>query len=77
MPGFAEFGRQALTPGETVPAQAAVELVMDTLEPIYCEYAEVFVGTRRPIATAGVRPTSVDVMTMTIPSNRQARTLAK
>lgn len=64
---LAEFGRQALTPGETVPAQAAVELVMDTLEPIYCEYAEVFVGTRRPIATAGVRPTSVDVMTMTIP----------
>ena len=64
---LAEFGRQALTPGGVVPAQAAVALVMDVLEPTYCEFIELIRGDRRPVATAGDRPTSVDVVGVTVP----------
>ena len=74
---LAEFGRDALAVGGGVPSQAAVVLVMDVVSPKYCEYAEVIGDRRQVVASAGERPTSVDVHSVTVPVEASGKTIGE
>ncbi|NQU36332.1 MAG: EAL domain-containing protein [Actinobacteria bacterium] len=74
---LAQFGREALTPGQTVPSQAAISLIVDVICPTYCEVVETSGFERRPVVTSGTRPTETGTTTTTIALESGGRTLGE
>lgn len=64
---LAEFGREALTPGGVVPAQAAVELIAAEISGVCSIYSEQVAGQMRHVASAGDQKPVTTENTLSVP----------
>ncbi len=73
---LADFGARALEVGKIVPAQAAVDLISDTLSR-HCDYSEDVAGTATLVAAAGADFDAEAIARFVTPVSAQGRTVGQ